>query len=263
MTTNQTIDGVPVFYAIDAPNAYPLEAGTLDRIERSDGALWVHLNGKRSKLIGLQSLDFLISQLKQIKGEVFGTEPAARPQGEPVAYRAVFSDGEKSKWEDGTPQSQDLYDVRDGVTRGVELAYAEQPAPVQGEPVAIQGKSLESEIIEMANAQPYFIECNGRNYENPEVNTWKWFRWNGEHRPINKYHVCDVVTKDGCLLFSQSPYDFDWGEAGNVLAARHGPEHSMLDDADPSEQPAPVAVVPASQTCCGSCPGGCVIGAKP
>lgn len=50
--------------------------------------------------------------------------------GEPVAYRVVFNDGEKSKWEDGTPQSQDLYDVRDGVIRGVERAYAEQPAPV-------------------------------------------------------------------------------------------------------------------------------------
>ncbi|WP_097303857.1 hypothetical protein [Pseudomonas chlororaphis] len=54
----------------------------------------------------------------------------AQPQGEPVAYRVIFNDGERSKWEDGTPQSQDLYDVRDGVVSGVECAYASPPAPV-------------------------------------------------------------------------------------------------------------------------------------
>ena len=68
-----------------------------------------------------QERDYLREQLKR---------PAAQHQGEPVAYRVVFNDGEKSKWEDGMPQSQDLYDVRDGVIRGVERAYAEQPAPV-------------------------------------------------------------------------------------------------------------------------------------
>jgi hypothetical protein len=62
----------PQFYAIDPLDAYPEAVGTLDKIEHSDGALWVHLNGKRSKLVGLQSLTFLIGQLEQIRAQVFG-----------------------------------------------------------------------------------------------------------------------------------------------------------------------------------------------
>lgn len=128
MTTNQTIDGVPVFYAIDPLDAYPEPVGTDDKIERSNGALWVHLNGKRSKLIGLQSLDFLINQLVQIKGEVFGTEPAAQPQGEPVAWR-YHDEAGISSWFDGTPEQVNLEFVEQRGGR-VERAYAEQPAPV-------------------------------------------------------------------------------------------------------------------------------------
>ena len=128
MTTNQTIDGVPVFYAIDPLDAYPEPVGTDDKIERSNGALWVHLNGKRSKLIGLQSLDFLINQLVQIKGEVFGNEPAAQPQGEPVAWR-YHDEAGISSWFDGTPEQVNLEFVEQRGGR-VERAYAEQPAPV-------------------------------------------------------------------------------------------------------------------------------------
>lgn len=135
MSSNQTIDGVPVFYAIDPLDAYPEPVGTDDKIERSNGALWVHLNGKRSKLIGLQSLDFLINQLVQIKGEVFGTEPAAQPQGEPVAHLLL---GETFYGTNG-PEIGDFdiqYDHKacerlSKALPGQQVAlYAEQPAPV-------------------------------------------------------------------------------------------------------------------------------------
>lgn len=72
----------PKFYPLDAQNAYPEPVGTLDRLEHSDGAVWVHLNGKRSKLVGLQSLAFLISNLQTVQAEVFGS--AEQHQGEPV-----------------------------------------------------------------------------------------------------------------------------------------------------------------------------------
>lgn len=62
----------PKFYPIDAPSAYPEAVGTDDRIELANGALYVHLNGKRAKLVGLQSLDFLIGQLSTIRNETFG-----------------------------------------------------------------------------------------------------------------------------------------------------------------------------------------------
>lgn len=69
----------PKFYPIDPLDAYPEAVGTLDQIEHSDGALWVHLNGKRSKLVGMQSLAFLIGQLEQIRAQVFGVgTPVAR-----------------------------------------------------------------------------------------------------------------------------------------------------------------------------------------
>lgn len=73
----------PKFYPLDAQNAYPEPVGTLDRLEHSDGAVWVHLNGKRSKLVGLQSVTFLISNLQTVQAEVFGS--AWQHQGEPVA----------------------------------------------------------------------------------------------------------------------------------------------------------------------------------
>lgn len=52
-------------------------------------------------------------------------------------------------------------------------------------------------------------------------NCWEWFRWNGECRPINKNYVCDVVLRDGRVLLGQSPYDFDWSEGGQVVAAKY------------------------------------------
>jgi len=58
------------FYPIDALCAYPEAVGTDDQIEVSDGSLYVHLNGRRTKLIGVQSLDFLIEQLVAIGAEI-------------------------------------------------------------------------------------------------------------------------------------------------------------------------------------------------
>jgi len=69
-----------------------------------------------------------------------------------------------------------------------------------------------------------------------EVDTSKWFRWNGERTPINKYYLCDVVLKDGRVLFDQSPRDFDWSQAGGVFAARYGAK--VLHPADPPRVPA-------------------------
>ncbi|MNJ65135.1 hypothetical protein D3C77_611310 [compost metagenome] len=66
------------FYPLDALSAYPEPVGTLGKLEHHDGAVWVHLNGKRSKLVGLQSLAFLIGNLQTIHAEVFGGQPAAQ-----------------------------------------------------------------------------------------------------------------------------------------------------------------------------------------
>lgn len=102
---NKTMDE-PKFYAIDPLDAYPEAVGTLDKLEHHDGALWVHLNGKRSKLVGLQSLTFLIGQLEQIRAQVFGRgvavkryiqnwnmqESYERPDGEWVKAADHFAD---------------------------------------------------------------------------------------------------------------------------------------------------------------------------
>ncbi len=62
----------PRFYAIDATSAYPEPVGTDDKLELNleAGAVYVHLNYKRTKLVGLQSLDFLISQLALIREDI-------------------------------------------------------------------------------------------------------------------------------------------------------------------------------------------------
>ncbi|WJM93402.1 hypothetical protein QDY63_11155 [Pseudomonas brenneri] len=137
MTTNQTIDG------LDRETlAFALGFKCHGHKNRTDQAADMqHARDKLRALLdspvvevrdkcGVQMVD--CPECTHQWGHFFecGNKPSAQPQGEPVAYRVVFNDGEKSKWEDGTPQSQDLYDVRDGVIRGVERAYAEQPAPV-------------------------------------------------------------------------------------------------------------------------------------
>ena len=108
----------------------------LERVVKGEpGSTWAALDDDRlvatEELLALLDADKVNSREMGLMQyvEAHPIKPAAQHQGEPVAYRVVFNDGEKSKWEDGTPQSQDLYDVRDGVIRGVELAYAEQPAP--------------------------------------------------------------------------------------------------------------------------------------
>lgn len=49
---------------------------------------------------------------------------------QPVAHRLEFEDGQKTSWIDGAPTEIDIRDVEDGVLKGIDLAYAEQPAPV-------------------------------------------------------------------------------------------------------------------------------------
>ncbi len=74
------MNDVPKFWPVDALNAYPETVGTLDRLELSSGAVWVHLNGKRAKLVGLQSLAFLIGNLQAIHDEVFATAEPSVPK---------------------------------------------------------------------------------------------------------------------------------------------------------------------------------------
>lgn len=73
----------PKFYAVDALNAYPEPVGTDDKLELNQemGAVYVHLNYKRAKLVGLQSLDFLIRILELIRVEALG------PRAAPVVER--------------------------------------------------------------------------------------------------------------------------------------------------------------------------------
>ena len=73
----------PKFYAVDALNAYPEPVGTDDKLELNQemGAVYVHLNYKRAKLVGLQSLDFLIRNLELIRVEALG------PRAAPVVER--------------------------------------------------------------------------------------------------------------------------------------------------------------------------------
>lgn len=78
----------PKFWPIDALNAYPEPVGTLDRLELSGGAVWVLLNGKRAKLVGLQSLAFLIGNLQAIHDEVFAS-------AEPSVPECATCDGDK------------------------------------------------------------------------------------------------------------------------------------------------------------------------
>jgi len=77
----------PKFYAVDALDAYPEPVGTDDKLELNQemGAVYVHLNYKRAKLVGLQSLDFLIRNLELIRVEALGPRIAA-----PVVERQPF-----------------------------------------------------------------------------------------------------------------------------------------------------------------------------
>jgi len=69
----------PKFYAVDAMDAYPEPVGTDDKLELNQemGAVYVHLNYKRTKLVGLQSLDYLIKNLELIRVEALGPRVAA------------------------------------------------------------------------------------------------------------------------------------------------------------------------------------------
>lgn len=134
------------------------------------------------------------------------------------------------------------------VTESEILEFVRQLANHSEEPLGVvERKDLLSQFAELVSAPNYWQDWDrweedaGPMYQTEDMNPWKWFRHNGKWRPINKYHVCDVVLKDGTVLFDQSPYDFDWSVEGNVLAARHGPPREMVLDSD-SSPPAPVAV---------------------
>ena len=89
---------------------------------------------------------------------------------EPAAYRVIFNDGETSKWEDGSPQSQDLYDVRDGVIRGVQCAYAQLPekaAPVPAEPILVEAVAVTRECDEDGLRLDWLIEGGIAALEHP------------------------------------------------------------------------------------------------
>ena len=122
----QKMVSAPKFYPIDAINAYPEPVGTNDRLEHHDGAVWVHLNGKRSKLVGMQSLVFLIGNLQAIHADVFGPE-AAQPQGEPVARVEIGADRNAALT---VTDENWLRSLKERGTHQVVPLYAEQPAPV-------------------------------------------------------------------------------------------------------------------------------------
>lgn len=108
------------FYPIDPLDAYPEPVGTADKLEHVDGAVFAHLNGKRAKLAGVQSLAFLIEQLQTIRANVF----AAAPQppaigGEPEVLAWMFKQHDQSPF--GKPSqhiafsSEELTEVREGL----------------------------------------------------------------------------------------------------------------------------------------------------
>ena len=84
----------PKFYAVDALNAYPEPVGTDDKLELNQemGAVYVHLNYKRTKLVGLQSLDFLIRNLELIRVEALGPRPAPVVERQPYGWHVEWSD---------------------------------------------------------------------------------------------------------------------------------------------------------------------------
>lgn len=56
------------------------------------------------------------------------------------------------------------------------------------------------------------------------------------------------------------PVSARWTDWSMVTLEIDGQHRTYVECGKKAEQPAPVAVSP---TCCGSCPGGCVIGVKP
>lgn len=140
MTTNQTIDGVLVPRELLSYWAECLEsAGFKDRPAEMRALLGAPEKPSGDPAGSFEKHMQYMRENIELKNRIAELE-AAQPQGEPVAYRVVFSDGEKSRWEDGTPQAQDLYDVRDGVIRGIERAYSEQPVPVAVASLEIVGR---------------------------------------------------------------------------------------------------------------------------
>lgn len=103
--------------------------------------------------------------------------------------------------------------------------YAEALDRVTAERDALQLRLTAADVLFSAMTAPEYLLPGAYT---TEVAEGEWFRWNGQHRPINKYHLCDVVLRDGRVLLDQSPYDFDWSYGGNVLAARQRGERSAL-----------------------------------
>lgn len=96
--------------------------------------------------------------------------PVTAPHAALLAYRVIFNDGESSKWEDGAPQSQDLYDVRDGVIRGVQCAYAQLPdkaATVPAEPILVEAVAVTRECDEDGLRLDWLVEGGIAALEHP------------------------------------------------------------------------------------------------
>lgn len=139
--------------------------------------------------------------------------PLSPDHSEPVAYMR----------NEGTPSNLVKCGFTDQGAFGVYRGPVSRSALIDhsggaGEAV-LPERDWAKEMMEIAKAQDYFPFPMDSSVD-------KWFIWNWSEwkaRPINKYHLCDVLLSDGRLLFDQSPYNFDW-PGDQVFAARQGRE---------------------------------------
>jgi hypothetical protein len=125
----------PKFYAVDALDAYPEPVGTDDKLELNQemGAVYVHLNYKRAKLVGLQSLDYLIKNLDLIRVEALGPRVAA-----PVVERQGDASPGFTEWfrDHGKEAMQHELSVEDLMEGAYGAGVKAERAKRQREPVA-------------------------------------------------------------------------------------------------------------------------------
>jgi hypothetical protein len=149
----------------------------------------------------------------------------------------MSNDKELAALREELDRRQKLWDqiAEDGRTSGYRAIDAEH----RNRELEKEKEFLLAELRKIAKAPTYMMveEVNGGYTQTPGLDTYEWFRWNGEGRPIYKRALCDVILSDGSMHFNVSPHGLGWygDSALYVIMARHGPNLDCMEEIDRPE----------------------------
>lgn len=240
MTTNQTIDGVLVPRKLLSYWAECLEsAGFKDR----PAEMRALLGAPAKDYVMINNMYFSHAEILKWREKACMELEAAPPQGEPVAWQYRVSAGPQTGWS--------LW--HDGKGEEFKQSYQVETRPLYAEhPASVAPQKYDDTLLPFVELMRKELHANAGKGDRPG-----WLSMSSDTCLLEIiYHFgklqASVKRGDGDGM---AEYGADVANLCMMLLDICG----VINLVQHAEQPAPVA---AAQTCCGSCPGGCVYGLK-